>query len=159
MTIGRLVASAILFALFAVAQAHEGIDSGQIGGQRDGISSPASGGVSIALSATTIASGSANGTTLGTASLTGKFTGTATWAITDATGTFQINSSTGVVTVLSNTQLTAGNTIPITISETGTTPLPKNKTFVINVTGTGCAGQFILQYANSCALIGQGYGE
>lgn len=40
----RFAASAVLFALLAVAQAHEGIDnSGQIGGQRDGISAPSGG--------------------------------------------------------------------------------------------------------------------
>ena len=66
----------------------------------------------IALSATTILAGSANGTTLGTASLLGTHTGTPVWAISDPSGTFTINSSTGVVTVLSNTALTPGNNIP-----------------------------------------------
>ena len=88
----------------------------------------------IALSSTSILAGSVNGTVLGTASLLGTHTGTPVWAITDATGTFTINSSTGVVTVLSNTQLTPGNTIPITISVSGVSPTVPNGNFVINVT-------------------------
>lgn len=93
-------------------------------------------GDSVGLSATSILAGSANGTTLGTASIVGPFTGTPTWSLTDPSGTFQINSSTGVVTVLSNTQLTGGNTLPITISVSGTTPVPVAGHFVVTVTAS-----------------------
>lgn len=80
-------------------------------------------GLRIALSNSTIAVGSANGTTLGTASITGgHVTGTPAWSLTDGTGTFQINSVTGVVTVLSNTDLASPGTIPITVSVSGVTP-------------------------------------
>ena len=113
----------------------------------------------IALSATTIAAGSANGTTLGTASIVGTVTGTAAWSLTDVSGTFQINSSTGVVTVLSNTQLTAGNTLPITISVTGVTPTVSSAPFTITVTATSCTNQLVINYTNTCALIAQAYGE
>src|ERR1039457_1844161 len=82
------------------------------------------GGLTIALSAATIAEGAANNTAVGTASLQGVSTGTPSWSITDASGTFQINSSTGAVTVLSNTDLNYANfqSFPVTISETGSTP-------------------------------------
>ena len=89
----------------------------------------------IALSATTILAGSANGTTLGTASLLGTHTGTPVWAISDPSGTFTINSSTGVVTVLNNTALTPGNTLPITITVSGVAPSVPPGNFTINVIG------------------------
>jgi hypothetical protein len=100
----------------------------------------------IALSATSIAEASANNTTLGTASIVGSFSGTASWSITDATGTFQINSSTGVVTVLDNTDLVNAThpTIPVTISVSGVTPAPAALAVNINVTSvlSGFAGAF-----------------
>ena len=89
-----------------------------------GFGSGGGGGIAIVLSNATIAVASANGTVLGTAAIVGPHSGTATWALTDVSGTFQINSSTGVVTVLSNTDLASPTTIPIVISVTGTTPLP-----------------------------------
>ena len=104
-------------------------------GEQNGIITPAKLN-QIALSATSILAGSANGTTLGTASLVGPHTGTAVWAITDPSGTFTISSTTGVVTVLSNTALTVGNTIPITISVSGVSPTVPAGNFVINVIGT-----------------------
>jgi hypothetical protein len=100
----------------------------------------------LALSATSIAEASANNTTLGTASIVGSFSGTASWSITDATGTFQINSSTGVVTVLDNTDLVNAThpTIPVTISVSGVTPAPANLAVSIAVTTVvaGRAGAF-----------------
>ena len=91
----------------------------------------------IVLSNTSIAQGSANGTTLGTASIAGHTTGTAAWSLTDGTGTFQINSATGVVTVLSNTDLASPGTISISISVSGLTPAVSTAHFTINVTSTG----------------------
>src|SRR6185437_954178 len=94
-------------------------------------------GDSIALSSTSIPQGSANGTTLGTASIVGPSTGTPVWSLTDTTGTFQINSSTGVVTVLSNTDLASPGTIPISISVSGVTPAVGATPFNIAVTISG----------------------
>jgi hypothetical protein len=108
----------------------------------------------IALSNTTIASGSANGTTLGTASLLGTHTGTPVWAISDPSGTFTINSSTGVVTVLSNTALTPGNTLPITITVSGVAPTVPAGNFVINVIGG--APNRILVNTGSVLLVNTG---
>lgn len=90
----------------------------------------------IALGSSSIPVGSANGTVLGTAFTYGA-TGTPTWSLTDATGTFQINSSTGVVSVLSNTDLAAPGTIAITISVSGLTPVVASATFNISVTAVG----------------------
>jgi hypothetical protein len=90
----------------------------------------------IVLSATTVPDGSANNTTVGTASIVSAFTGTAVWAIADADSTFKINSSTGVVQVLDNTDLVAAThpTITVTISVTGTTPSFPNLVQAITVT-------------------------
>lgn len=81
-------------------------------------------GDSIVLSGSSIVEGSADGTVLGTASISGPFTGTAAWSLSDPTGTFEINSSTGVVTVLSNTDLVHATHpfIPIAVSVSGVTP-------------------------------------
>lgn len=100
----------------------------------------------IQLSATTIIAGSADGTTLGTATAPGT-TGTATWSLSDVSGTFQINSSTGVVTVLNNTDLTVGNTLPIVISVTGLTPVPGGGHFTITVVAS-CTTS--LNFAQAC---------
>jgi hypothetical protein len=115
----------------------------------------------IALSNTVIAAGSPNATVLGTASLLGLHTGTPVWAITDATGTFTISSTTGVVTVLSNVALTPGNSIPIQISVTGVVPLPPTGLFTITVPAAGCTNSLILNYgANpTCYFIAQAWGE
>lgn len=98
-------------------------------------------GNSIALSGSSIVENSANGTTLGTASISGASSGAPTWSLTDATGTFQINSSTGVVTVLSNTDLVHAThpTIPISISVSGVTPAPATVNINVNVTSAGVA--------------------
>ncbi len=94
--------------------------------------------ISIALSNTTIVEASPNGSTLGTASISGAFTGTASWSLIDALGVFQINASTGLVTVLDNTNLVFAShpTIPITISVSGTSPGVPTGAFTINVTST-----------------------
>ena len=114
-------------------------------------------GVTISLSASQIVAGSSNGTTLGTLSIVGTVSGTASWSLTDASGTFQVNSSTGVITVLSNTDLTSGNNIPITVSATGTTPSPPSNTpFMISVTpsvGT-CNGTVDLSSGCVQAMLG-----
>lgn len=93
-------------------------------------------GDSIALSNTSIPQGSANGTALGTASIVGPSTGTPAWSLTDVSGTFQINSATGAVTVLSNTDLASPGTIPITISVSGVTPTVPPAHFNVTVTST-----------------------
>lgn len=117
------------------------------------ISQPCGGGPTIVLSNTSIVAGSADGTTLGTVSISGTVTGTASWSLTDGTGTFQINSSTGIVTVLNNTDLTGGNTIPIVINVSGVTPTVSAGHFTINVTSTGCtAGALDLSLSTGCNL-------
>lgn len=99
----------------------------------------------IALSNASIVEGSANGSALGTAAVAGTFTGTPAWSLTDTTGTFQINSSTGVVTVLSNTDLVHAThpSIPISISVSGVTPAPP--TANLNVTVTSAVVAFVLK--------------
>lgn len=90
----------------------------------------------IILSNRSIAENSANGSAVGTASLPASYTGVAVWAITDGTGTFQINSSTGVITVLSNTALNyeVNTSLPITISVSGVTPAAPNLNVSIIIT-------------------------
>lgn len=107
------------------------------------------GGVSILLSNTSISQGSANGTTLGAASISGAHTGTPTWSLTDGTGTFQINSSTGVVTVLSNTDLASPGTIAITISASGVSPAPPSAHFTISVVASASPSLDFSQVSNS----------
>jgi hypothetical protein len=102
-----------------------------------------SGGDSISLSNSSIPQGSANGTTLGTASIVGSYTGTPVWSLTDPSGTFQINSSTGVITVLSNTDLASPGSLPISISVSGVTPTVP--TVPVNVTVTPTGGVFALE--------------
>lgn len=94
-------------------------------------------GAFIALSNASIPQGSADGTTLGTASIVGPHTGTPSWSLTDGTGTFEINSSTGVVTVLNNTDLASPGTIPISISVSGVSPSVPTGHFTVTVTSTG----------------------
>jgi hypothetical protein len=83
----------------------------------------------IVLTGNTVPENSANGTAAGTVSLRPGHTGTASWSITDATGTFQINSSTGAITVLSNTLLDyeSHTSIPVTIAVSGVTPSVGNR--------------------------------
>lgn len=106
-------------------------------------------GDSIALSNTSIPQGSANGTTLGTASIVGPFTGTPAWSLSDGTGTFQINSVTGVVTVLNNTDLASPGTIPFTISVSGVSPTVPGAQFTVNITSTAGPSLDFSQAANS----------
>jgi hypothetical protein len=94
-------------------------------------------GDTIALSATSIPQGSADGTTLGTASIVGPYTGTPVWSLTDVSGTFEINSSTGVVTVLNNTDLASPGTLPISISVSGVTPNVPTAHFNVVVVASG----------------------
>lgn len=90
----------------------------------------------IILSNSTIAENSANGTTLGTASVPATYTGTPVWSLTDVSGTFQINSSTGVITVLSNTALNyeVNTSLPITIAVSGMTPSVPNYAVSVIIT-------------------------
>ncbi len=92
--------------------------------------------VEITFSPNTIQQGSANGTTVGTARIVGPYTGTPVWSLTEPLGIFQINSSTGVVTVLDNTNMTvaANPVVPITVSVTGVVPAVPNLFTVIKVT-------------------------
>ena len=90
----------------------------------------------ILLSNSTIAENSANGTTLGTASVPATYSGAPVWSLTDVSGTFQINSSTGVITVLSNTALNyeVNTSLPITISVSGVTPAAPNDNVSVVIT-------------------------
>lgn len=90
----------------------------------------------IVLSPATIPENSANTTTVGTASIVIPFTGTPVWSITDATGTFNIGSGTGIVKVLSNTQLNyeSHTSLPVTIHVTGTTPTIPDLAVSIQIT-------------------------
>jgi hypothetical protein len=99
-------------------------------------------GTSISLSSSTIVEDSSDGAVLGTAAIVGAYTGTPSWSLVDGTGTFEINSSTGVVTVLSNTDLVHAThpTIPIAISVSGVTPALA--TSDVNVTVTPAAAGF-----------------
>ena len=92
--------------------------------------------VEITFSPNTIQQGQANGTTVGTARIVGPYTGTPVWSLTEPLGIFQINSSTGVVTVLDNTNMTvaAHPTVPITVSVAGVVPAVPNLVTVIKVT-------------------------
>jgi hypothetical protein len=96
---------------------------------------------------------SANGTFLGSASIVGSFTGTPSWSLTDALSVFQINSTTGVVTVANNTNLVNAThpTIPITISVSGTTPSVTPGNFTINVTIAGGPGLALGTYGSTTA--------
>lgn len=90
----------------------------------------------IFLSATSINENSTVGTTLGTAAISGSYTGTPTWSLTNtASGTFAINSSTGAVTVASNTALDyeTNMTLQITISVSGVTPTVSNQDVTVTV--------------------------
>lgn len=94
-----------------------GVDFGTVG-QR-------SGAPHIILSALSIDENSANGTELATASIIGAYTGTPEWSVPeDASGTWEIDPDTGVITVLDNTALDfeTNPTLPITVSVTGVTP-------------------------------------
>jgi hypothetical protein len=90
----------------------------------------------IVLSANTIEENSANSTVVGTATIVGAYTGTPTWGLTDASGTFEINSSTGVITVLDNTDLDfeTNPTITVTITVADTTPDPSDYEVAIIIT-------------------------
>jgi hypothetical protein len=107
----------------------------------------------VALSNTSIVEMSANGTFLGSASIVGSFTGTPAWSLTDALGVFQINSSTGVVTVLNNTNLVNAThpTIPITISAAGTTPSTTPGNFNVSVTVAGGPGLVVGTYGSTAS--------
>jgi hypothetical protein len=114
-------------------------------------------GLFIALSNTSILEMSSNGTTLGTASIAGgSTTGVPVWALTDPLGVFQINSSTGVVTVLSNVNLVFAThpIIPITISVTGTVPTVPSRIVNINVLPIGCTGALDLSKGCPQAMLG-----
>lgn len=92
----------------------------------------------IVLSANSVVENSVNGATVGTASISGSYTGTPSWSITDATGTFEIDASTGEVTVLDNTDLdhSLHQTIAITVSVSGTTPAVSDLNTSITVTAS-----------------------
>lgn len=79
--------------------------------------------VKIALSNYSVDQWAANGTAVATASVKGNYSGTPSWSITDASGAFQINSSTGAITVLDTTKIATPGTISITVSVSGTTPV------------------------------------
>jgi hypothetical protein len=114
-------------------------------------------GVFIALSNTSILEMSSNGTTLGTASVAGgTFSGTPAWSLVDALGVFQINSVTGIVTVLSNVNLVFAThpTIPITISVTGTVPTVPSRIVSITVLPIGCTGAVDLSKGCPMAQLG-----
>jgi hypothetical protein len=107
----------------------------------------------IALSNTAIVEMSANGTFLGNATIVGSSTGTPAWSLVDALGVFQINSSTGAVTVLSNTNLVHAThpTIPISISVAGVTPPATTGNFTVNVTTVGAPGLVAGTYGSTTA--------
>ena len=91
------------------------------------------GGTGIGFSAIGITDASSAGTVVGTAYIKGSHTGTPVWALTaNASGTYTISSNTGVVTILSTTNL-AVETELITIHSSGTTPVTVNKSFGIVV--------------------------
>jgi|SRR6185437_7883216 len=104
-------------------------------------------GDSISLSNASVPQGSANGTAVGTASISGAFTGTPAWSLTDGSGTFQINSSTGAVTVLSNTDLASPGSIPISLSVSGVTPTVPPANVNIAVTPSGGGSNFNALFA------------
>jgi hypothetical protein len=90
----------------------------------------------IRLSATSVAENTPNTTTFGTASIRGKYTGTPSWTLTDASGTFAINSGTGVYRVLSNVELDyeINPSLPVTFSVADVTPTIPDRTVDITIT-------------------------
>lgn len=92
--------------------------------------------VEITLPTNSIQQNSANGTVVGTAGIVGPYTGTPSWSLTEPLGIFQINSSTGVITVLDNTNMTvaAHPVVSITIAVSGTVPAVPNLITAIKVT-------------------------
>ena len=79
----------------------------------------------------------ANSTELGTVTISGTYTGTPSFSVTDASGVLAIDSGTGVVTVLDNTNLDF-ETFPtlddVVFSVSGTTPAVPDRTIDILVT-------------------------
>jgi hypothetical protein len=89
----------------------------------------------VTLAVTSIPMGSANGSVLGTPAIvtTVPLVGTPVWAVSDPSGTFQINASTGVVSVLNNATLGGLTPIPITISVNGVAPAAQPGNFTITI--------------------------
>ena len=91
----------------------------------------------IVLSSNTILEDSANGTIVGNLSLAGSFTGIPAWADIDPSGTFQVNVSSGQVTVLNNALLGdfyANPSFPVTFSVSGVVPSRAPAILTISVT-------------------------
>jgi hypothetical protein len=152
-------AALLCLALF-FTQAHaEGIGGGiggSFGGIGQGVGSPDGVATSklnlIALAPLTILNTTPIGVTTITATLIGPHTGGPGWSISDPSGTFTINSSTGVLSVASTTALTIGNTIPITINSTAT-PAPPAGHFTITVVGA-CTNSFDFSQACNSQYLG-----
>jgi hypothetical protein len=143
-----------LLLLFSQAHADgvSGGGSGVTGGVSSGIGegSGLSGGAilnGINLAPLTILNTTPIGVTTITATLVGAHTGTAVWEISDPSGTFTINSSTGVLSVANTSALTPGNTLPVVITVTGVSPTVPPGSYTITVVSV-CTNTF--DFSNAC---------
>src|SRR5690606_36876650 len=92
----------------------------------------APGGTSLAFGGT-IDEAASNDDPVGTLSVSGAYSGTPSFGITDASGTFQVDSETGEVTVLDNSALGTEPYFDVTFSVSGVTPAPENLDYRIYV--------------------------